>query len=709
METDPYVACAPETGGRLRVTLGSGRVVRFACSVPVPGVLRLRTEGAEGRGADELLVEGLADHPARLTGTSRGTVISGPGVEALWGPAEGADAPAGPNGDVPQRLSLGPYERFAEAEGRTVPFHAGRLPAADGRPAGWVETIHLAPDAAVYGGGESYQGINLRGRHRRLRNIEENRAAGRDSAYLNVPLLWSDAGWAVFARTGEAVDADIGATHSEAARLLIGGDELDLFLITGDAPAILARYHALTGVPCALPDWAYGVWMSRSSYFTADEVLRTVDELRAAGCPVDVVHVDEWLAESVLDDASWTAGPDRRRFPAGWSRPLAERGVRTSLWINPYVSRDSPLAHELSERGHLVHTANGRPAATADNPETVPVDFTNAEARAWWRRRLARVLREEGNTALLADFGEEIAEDAVFADGSVGGERRDSYGVLYQKVVREAGAEVRGADFVPLCRSGSAGSQRYAAHWAGDMPSTWSGLTCTLRAVLSMSLSGFSAVTFDAGGYWTPDSFAQAGELRRGMTPDAVFADVDPELYGRWVQWAAFAPIMRMHGMGRREPTAYPEPARSAAIEACRLRHRLRRYLIRCAVAASQPPDFPPQPLEPGTEGGLESGAERESWAGDGLPLMRPMPLAYPGDRRARDADLQYLLGPDVLVAPILQPGGHRALYVPPGEWTPLVGCPPLTGPAWADVECAPDQFPAFARADTTHRVLDPE
>ena len=188
------------------------------------------------------------------------------------------------------------------------------------------------------------------------------------------------------------------------------------------------------------------------------------------------------------------------------------------------------------------------------------------------------------------------------------------------------------------------------------------------------------------------------------MTPDAVITDVEPELYGRWVQWAAFAPIMRMHGMGRREPTAYPEPARSAAIAACRLRHRLRRYLIRCAVAASQPPDD-----DGHREGGLEGNAGQGSWAGDGLPLMRPMPLAFPGDRRARDADLQYLLGPDVLVAPILQPGGHRALYVPPGEWTPLLGCPPLTGPAWHELDCAPHQFPAFTRTDATPHVLDPE
>ena len=84
----------------------------------------------------------------------------------------------------------------------------------------------------------------------------------------------------------------------------------------------------------------------------------------------------------------------------------------------------------------------------------------------------------------------------------------------------------------------------------------------------------------------------------------------------------------------------------------------------------------------------------------DGLPLMRPMPLAFPGDRQARDAELQYLFGPDVLVAPLLEPGGRRTFYVPPGEWLGLVGGSRLTGPGWREVTCAPDEFPAFVRAE---------
>ncbi|KAB8161330.1 hypothetical protein FH609_027760 [Streptomyces sp. 3MP-14] len=663
--TDPYVAAEVSADGReLLVTLGSGRVVRLVATVPVPGVLRLRSvgPGLDEDGSPMLLP--LEDRPATLTRTPEGVDITGPEVAAHWD--------GGAPGEVVQGLRFGAFARFARPRAETVPCLAGYRPATAERPAGWVETVHLAPGAAVYGGGESYQGIDLRGRYRRMRNTEQNRDGGRDSAYLNVPLLWSDAGWGLFAHTGAQVDADLGATHSEAACLRIDGEDLDLFLLSGDAPTILRRYLALTGRPRTLPEWAFGVWMSRSSYFTADEVVETVDELRRADCPVDVVHVDEWLDQSVLDNPSWSTEADRARFPEGWANRLAERGVRLSLWINPYVKRDGPLGDELAARGYLVRDGTGNPASVADDPGICAVDFTHPEAREWWCERLATTLRTEHNAAVLSDFGEEIPDDAVFADGHRGADWHNTYGLIYQDTVHEAGRRARAGDFVAISRSGTAGSQRDPAHWAGDLPSSWTGLVSTLRAVLSMSLSGCSVVTHDAGGYWTPASYRRARELRATMTPNAAHADVDPELYGRWAQWAAFSPLTRFHGFGRREPTAYEGPFGEAAVAACRLRSRLRRY-----VAASS-----------------------ERGAAEGLPLMRPMPLAYPGDRNARDAWAQYLFGPDVLVAPVLEPGGHRRLWVPEGEWTPLVGCPPLTGPGWHEVRCAADQFPAFVRAD---------
>jgi alpha-D-xyloside xylohydrolase len=243
------------------------------------------------------VVSAAADH----------VVIEGPGVTAQW------------NYDG-RGFRFRSYQRFDEPSAATVPFTCGYRPGDAGQAGCWAEAIRLSPDCGVYGGGESYQGPNLRGRTRRLRNTEVDRAAGRDTAYLNVPLLWSDAGWGLLVNTGRPVQADIGATHSEALLLEIPGDELDLIMFSGDAPTILRRYQELTGRPRRLPDWAFGVWMSRSSYFTAAEMAAVADDLAAAECPVDVMHTDEWLEEIVLNTSAWsTPGPDA--LPVGLDRP----------------------------------------------------------------------------------------------------------------------------------------------------------------------------------------------------------------------------------------------------------------------------------------------------------------------------------------------------------------------------------------------------
>src|SRR5205807_8991052 len=144
----------------------------------------------------------------------------------------------------------------------------------------------------------------------------------------------------------------------------------------------------------------------------------------------------------------------------------------------------------------------------------------------------------------------------------------------------------------------------------GDTPSTWTGLVTALRACLSLSLSGFGMVSHDIGGFWTPAAFAHTEAAFDQLDPSLFTADVDPELYLRWTQWGALSPVMRFHGTGRREPFAYPDPYQTVAIDACRLRHRLRDYLSRAAAEAHE----------------------------TGTPVMRPMVLAAPDEHRARTA-----------------------------------------------------------------------
>ena len=660
---DPLTAVSGAgEAGMVEVALhyASGTTIAASLSCPAPGVVRLTI------GAPDLAVP-VRGGPVTVAEQGGEVLITGPGVQAALGQG----------GLRTEALPRPGAARFAVTDAEALPIAemaavTGRLMRHDAQ-VGWAECIALQTGAAVYGGGENFTGLDRRGRRHTLRNVETNTATGRDMAYLNVPLLWSTAGWAVWANTGGMVGADVGASQQEAMSLAVAGPSLDLFVFAGAPAEILSTFWALTGVPGEVPPWAFGVWMSRATYVNEPEVAAVLDDLEQAGARPDVLHVDGWLAGNVFRTFTCEWQGDRERFPHGWTDRLRERGVRSSVWLNPFLLAGSPIAERAREAGLLLRWPDGAPAHTDDRHNRWIIDFTNPAAEQWWADRLGELLAVEQPDAVKLDFAEEIPERALCHDGRTGLQIRNAYGRLYQAATANALRSLRPDQPVPMfCRSGTHGAQAYPAHWVGDSPATWDGLAAALYAVQSLAASGFGIVAHDAGGFISPGTGEIPTQRLDGLEVPFT-AEVDPELYTRWVQWGAVTPFMRLHGLGLREPTAYPEPYRSAAVAAFQLRRRLMPYLIEA---------YP-------------------SGLADGLPLLRPMPVQLPQDRAARDADLQYFLGPDLLVAPLLQPGGARECYLPDGEWVNLFDGTALAGAGWTRLELPITSFPAFARADS--------
>jgi alpha-D-xyloside xylohydrolase len=560
-----------------------------------------------------------------------------------------------------------------DAEGLACPPPWEAQPITIAGHAGWALRGPELAGHALYGSGESFPGLNLAGRRRVLLNRETNGAGGADLAYLNVPFVWSDAGWGLFVDTGAPVLLDARGP----VELVVLDAHPAVTPLAGTPRQILEQYTALTGrAPARWPDWAFGVWMSRATYLSAAEVTDVVRDLQSADCPVDVVHIDAWMTGNVFRHFTTNWEADRARFPHGWTDDLRDHGVRVSLWINPYVLQGTPLAQRLHHRGLLLRNPDGSPARTSDAAHRHLVDFTSPDAVRWWGERITDLMRLEKPDALKLDFAEEVPLDAVTADGRSGLELRNAYGTLYQRATADALRARDPSAAVPLfCRSGSSGAQATPAHWVGDTPSTWDGMAAALAGCLSLAASGFALVTHDAGGFHSPGNSDVPIVLLDGGHARYT-ADVEPELYGRWAQFAAFSPVTRFHGLGLREPSAYPQPWRRAAVEALRARRGIVAVLEGALLEASR----------------------------TGMPVMRPMALVT-DDPDARTADTQYMLGDDVLVAPVLEPGGRTRMWLPPGPWTPLVGRPRLSGDSgWVDVECDPLSFPAFRRSTGDRR-----
>lgn len=653
------VSLRPSAPSTLVMTTSKAVQLLIDLSSPEAGVLRLRCSSpSSGKRFSSPSLIPIEDHAVELQAHDEAILIQAEGLTASWANDAASLSLTGLTCSI-----LPTYER-SDLSGSTIGDDRYRE--------GWTIHVAVPPLSGIYGGGESAQAVNLYGRQRNCTNTNGHGAVSADISYINVPFFWSDAGWGLFACTGGPLLADLGHSDANVATFRQYDSSLDLFLFTGSPRDLIQKYLNLTGYPAPMPEWALGVWTSRASYFSAQEVESVLDEYEAHGCPVDVVNVDAWQTGNLFAEQSCNWEIDRQLWPIGWTDSVRKRNAHVCAWINPYVRPDSRAGGEVVEKKLGLTLPNGAPAWTDEPPNRFVIDFTSAETVAWWLRTVSGLVNELGVSALKVDFGEAIPFDGLCADGRAGWQVRNEYSFRYQSATHRALREAVGIDPVALfSRSGTAGSQRFPCHWVGDTPSTWSGLTSALRACLSLSLSGFAFVGSDVGGFWTPEGIRNAEAAFRDTDSSHFTADVDPELFVRWVQFGAFSPIMRFHGVGIREPFAFPSPFKEAAILACRYRRILKADLVTAAREAV-----------------------REGW-----PIMRPMVLCYPTERGGRHADLQYLLGENILVAPVLNPGGEVTLWVPPGNWVGIDRTPDLNGPDWTSVQLQLDQIPAWRKA----------
>jgi alpha-D-xyloside xylohydrolase len=247
-----------------------------------------------------------------------------------------------------------------------------------------------------------------------------------------------------------------------------------------------------------------------------------------------------------------------------------------------------------------------------------------------------------------------VPDDAVAYNGDWGRRLHNVYPLLYNKCVFEATKKFAPAESgLPIVWSRAAwtGSQRYPMGWGGDPQSDWEGLAASIRGGLSWGMSGNPYHSSDIGGFYGADQ------------PSA-------ELYVRWLQASVFSSHIRVHGIGEREPWAFGPEIEAVCRKWLAFRYRLIPY--------------------------LES-VIKES-ARSGMPVMRGMPLAFPGSALVRDFETQFMCGDALLVAPIVREGGDVDVALPPGCWYDLNTRQRFAGRQVLRYRAKLDQFPVFAR-----------
>ncbi|ARQ67665.1 alpha-xylosidase [Streptomyces marincola] len=511
--------------------------------------------------------------------------------------------------------------------------------------------LSLGVGELVYGLGERFTPFVKNGQVVDIWQADGGTAS--EQAYKNVPFYLTNRGYGVFVNHPGAVSFEIASEAVGQVQFSVEGQSVEYLVIHGPTPKeILDRYTALTGRPALPPAWSFGLWLSTSFTTDYDEatVNRFVRGMAERDIPLSVFHFDcFWMREYQWCDFTWDPAvfPD----PEGMLTRLKDQDLRISVWINPYIGQKSPLFAEAREQGYLVRKANGDVWQwDLWQAGMALVDFTNPGARAWFAGKL-RELTRQGVDCFKTDFGERVPTDVVWHDGSDPERMHNYYTQLYNQTVFDVLTEERGeGEAVLFARSATAGGQQFPVHWGGDCESTFEAMAESLRGGLSLGLSGFGFWSHDIGGF-------------EGTPTPAVFK--------RWVQFGLLSSHSRLHGSNSyRVPWDYDDEAVEVTRDFTRLKHRLMPYLFRAAEQARE----------------------------HGTPVMRAMVLDFPDDPAAHGLDRQYMLGDDILVAPVLAEDGVVEYYVPEGDWTHLLSGERVRGPGWRRERFGFDSLPLLAR-----------
>ncbi len=486
------------------------------------------------------------------------------------------------------------------------------------------QMLSLSVGELVYGTGERFTPFVKNGQSIDIWNADGGTST--EQSYKNIPFFITNKGYGVLVNHPERVSIEVATEMVTRTEFSVEGGYLDYFLINGPSmKEVLTRYTDLTGKPSLPAPWTFGLWLSTSFTTNYDEatVMSFIDGMLDRGIPLRTFHFDcFWMKEFHWSDFVW----DSRVFPdpAGLLKRIKAKGLNICVWINSYIGQESVIFDEGMEKGYFIKRTNGQVWQwDMWQPGMAIVDFTNPAAYKWFQDKL-EVLLDMGVDCFKTDFGERIpSEGVVYYDGSDPKKMHNYYTYLYNKCVYELLERKRGkGEAVLFARSATVGGQKFPVHWGGDCWSDYESMEESLRGGLSLMMSGF--------GFWAHD----IGGFENTSTAD---------VYKRWVAFGLLSSHSRLHGSSSyRVPWVYDDEAVDVVRFFTRLKARLMPYLYKTAVETSV----------------------------TGVPTMRSMVLEYTEDRTCHYVDKQYMLGDNLLVAPIFNDQSMAEYYLPKGTWT---------------------------------------
>ncbi|MDR3727611.1 MAG: glycoside hydrolase family 31 protein [Terracidiphilus sp.] len=530
---------------------------------------------------------------------------------------------------------------------------AGNILCADalGRPAefrlgGFTVSKEMPSDAHFFGLGDKTGSFDRRNQAYTLWNTDSGIQSTEDPIYKSIPFFLAISGgrsYGLFLDNTWRTWFDFGKQARAAYSFGSEGGPLDYYLIYGPTPKqVVQGYAYLTGTPPLPPQWALGFQQSRYSYTPETQLRDVANRLRADKIPADAVYLD---IDYQYRNRPFTVDPVAfPNFP-GLVSDLAKQHFHlvtiTDLHI-AHLPNQGYMPYDTGHAGdHFVKNPDGSEfvGVVWPGPAVFP-DFTRAQTRAWWGG-LYKQFVQDGVSGFWNDMNEpsvfsgpggtmpvdsvhHIDEPGFTSRAASHAEIHNILGMQNERATYEGLLQLRPEErpFV-LTRATYAGGQRYGFTWTGDNSSTWSQLRLGTQMLLNLGLSGISMVGDDIGGFG---------------------GSATPDLLTRWIEVGAFNPMFRDHStIGSLPQEVWVHGSEQEAIRRhyIETRYRLLPYIYTLAEEASR----------------------------TGLPLVRPLFLEFPGEMAG--ADSEFLLGPDLLVAPppFAEMPEDFAVSYPKGDW----------------------------------------
>ncbi|MGA3335268.1 MAG: TIM-barrel domain-containing protein [Terracidiphilus sp.] len=500
----------------------------------------------------------------------------------------------------------------------------------------------LAPNEVIYGFGEKYDHFNQNGNVLTLWGSDDWLGNGEglaNTTYKALPIFHSSRGYMVFDNSSYRLRADIGKADPNQYRITQQGPIFDYYFWTGAPEKVLQSYTALTGRVPLPPKWVFEPWMGRGEGAWEEGRLHdaVAEEESAANrfAELDIPH------SAIYAEGPSALSPALNQF-------MAARGVRVLGYFYPVIPlvEQQRLMPELKQSElPILRNASG---TIVPDPDDNYIDFTNPNALELCRRALREAL-DLGQAGSMVDFGDLTPDDAVFYDGRRGAQMHNFYYYDYQRTVSEVYREKRGNDFILYARGAAPGTQRWVGQFAGDHPANFNGLRHVLTGALNLCACGYSLWGSDICGY---------------------FGLPQPAVYMRWFQFGCFSPLMRPHGTAPRDPWYFSEDAVTNYKFLAWTRENLVNYNYNSAVIAHEA----------------------------GISMMRSMPVAFPEEKQLAAVGDQYMFGPDLLVAPVVNEDTFRTISFPSGVWTSLWDGKTVSGPVKLKVSAPLDTIPVYLK-----------